>query len=92
MPKSLEYKLIKYVHTSMGHSGTDKCISQTSETFYVKNLGRKVRKYVAQCDICQRVKHPGDLLTTDLYRPLPTGRGGVKHLLVCLDMFTKHTH
>jgi hypothetical protein len=67
----------------MGHSGTDKCMYQISETFYVKYLGRKVREYVAQCDICQRVKHsnrafdieikshvptnPGYLLTVDLY-------------------------
>jgi hypothetical protein len=32
----------------------------------------------------ERVSHlptrPGDLLTIDLYAPLPTGRGGVKYL------------
>jgi hypothetical protein len=26
-------------------------------------------------------------MTLDLYGPLPTGRGGVKYLLVCLDVF-----
>jgi transposase InsO family protein len=26
----------------------------------------------------------------DFYGPLPTGRGGVKYLLVCLEFFTKH--
>ncbi|PNF28428.1 hypothetical protein B7P43_G15944 [Cryptotermes secundus] len=79
---------------------------QIAHTFHLKSLGRKVRKFVAHCDICQRVKHPnrsyeierishlptrpGELLTVDLYGPLPTGRGGVKHLLVCLEFFTKH--
>jgi hypothetical protein len=33
---------------------------------------------------------PGELVTIDLYGPLPTGRGGVKHLLVCLEVFSKH--
>jgi transposase InsO family protein len=79
---------------------------QIAQTFHLKSLGRKVRKYVAHCDICQRVKHPnrayeieklshlptrpGELLTVDLYGPLPTGRGGVKYLLVCLEFFSKH--
>jgi hypothetical protein len=65
-----------------------------------------VRKYVSHCDICQRAKHPnrayevvkishlptkpGELLTVDLYGPLPTGRGGVKYLFVCLEFFSKH--
>ncbi|PNF40755.1 hypothetical protein B7P43_G18308, partial [Cryptotermes secundus] len=33
---------------------------------------------------------PGELLTVDLYGPLPTGRGGVKYLFVCLEFFSKH--
>jgi hypothetical protein len=85
IPKNLEYPLIKYVHTSMGHDGTEKCMHQIADTFFLKNLGRKFRKYVSSCDICQRVKHPnrafdleikshvpsnpGELLTIDLYGP-----------------------
>jgi transposase InsO family protein len=65
-----------------------------------------VRQFVSHCDTCQRVKHPnwafeivnrphlpakaGELLSLDLYGPLPTGCGGVKYLLVCLDIFSKH--
>jgi hypothetical protein len=106
LPNKLEYRVIEYVHTLLGHQGTDKCMVQLSQTFHLKSLGRKMRKFVAHCDICQRAKHPnkayemerishlptrpGELLTIDLYGPLPTGRGGVKHLLVCLDYFTKH--
>ncbi|PNF35650.1 hypothetical protein B7P43_G17966 [Cryptotermes secundus] len=29
-------------------------------------------------------------MSLDLYGPLPTGRGGVKYILVCLDVFSKH--
>jgi hypothetical protein len=106
IPKQLEHRVIEYVHTLSGHQGTDKCMSQIAQSLHLKSLGRKVRKYVAHCDICQRVKHPnrayevaklshlptrpGELLTVDLYGPLPTGRGGVKYLFVCLEFFSKH--
>jgi hypothetical protein len=65
-----------------------------------------MRKYVAHCLICERADHPnrvyeiekifhlptkpGELMTLDLYSPFPTGRGGVKYLLVCLEVFSKH--
>ena len=106
LPTGLEDKVINFVHTLSGHKGTDKCKAQIEHSFYVRNLGRKVRKFVSRCDMCQRVKHPnrsyeietrahlpsqpGELLSIDLYGPLPTGRGGVKYIFVCLDVFTKH--
>jgi transposase InsO family protein len=106
LPSQLGNLVIHYVHTVLGHPGTDKCMLQISQSFHLRYLGRNVRKYVARCDICQRTKHPnrayeierlshlpprpGELLTVDLYGPLPTGRGGVKYLLVCLEFFSKH--
>ena len=78
---------------------------QISQTFHVKYLGRKARKLVSRCYICQRVKHSnirfetgsrshtpksvGELLAMDLYGQMPTGRGGFCYFLVCLDVFTK---
>jgi transposase InsO family protein len=106
LPKGLELSVLEYVHQSLGHAGTDKCVSHIKAMFYIKNLGRKVRRYVATCDVCQKVKHPnwaanieplshlpqkpGELTAIDFYGPLPTGRGGVKYLLVCLEVFTKY--
>jgi hypothetical protein len=106
LPKDLEIPIIKYVHESLGHQGTDKCFHQISVMFCFRNLGRKLRKYIASCDTCQRVKHPnravevkplphlptkpGELTAVDLYGPLLTGRGNVKYLLVCSEVFTKH--
>jgi hypothetical protein len=103
LPKQLEYRVIQYVHTLLGHQDTDKCMYQVSQSFHLRNLGCKVRKYVVHCDVCQRAKHPtqaheterishlptkpGELLILDLYGPLPTGRGGIKYLLVSLDVF-----
>ena len=106
LPSSLENKVIKFVHFSLGHAGSEKCIAEIAHTFYVKNLGRKVRKILFCCDVCQHVKHPnrsyeiesrshlpeksGDLCALDLYGQLPVGHGGVQYILVCLDVFSKH--
>jgi hypothetical protein len=106
LPKVLELPTLKYVHQCLGHAGTDKCYGHIVSTFYIKNLGRKIRRYVASCDTCQKVKHPnwavkieqlphlpkkpGELTAVDFYGPLPVGRGGVRYLLVCLEVFTKY--
>jgi hypothetical protein len=34
-------------------------------------------------------KAAGELCTVDLYGPLPTGRGGIRYIFVCLDVFAK---
>jgi hypothetical protein len=89
LPRNLEYRVIEYVHTLSGHKGTDKCMQQISQSFHLNNLGRKVRRYVAHCDIRQHMKHPnwafeytgrshvltkpGEMLTINLYGPLPLG-------------------
>jgi hypothetical protein len=102
----LEPQIIKYVHHALGHAGTDKTLAQIAHSFYMRNLGRKVRKFVASCPICQKVKHPsrsydteirsyspkgpGELLAVDLYGNLPSARAGLKHILVCIDVFSKH--
>jgi hypothetical protein len=105
VPRELEEKVIKYVHLSSGHAGSDKCIRVINGVFHLKNLGRKTRKLLALCETCQKVKHPnwkydtesrphlpvrkGQLVSVDFYGPLPQGRGGVRYLFVCLDVFTK---
>jgi hypothetical protein len=44
LPSSLENNVIKFVHFSLGHAGSEKCIKEIAHTFYIKDLGRKVRK------------------------------------------------
>jgi hypothetical protein len=93
LPASSEASVIKFVHASLGHLESEKCIAQIANTFLVKNLGRKFQKLISYCDICQRVKHPnhsfqiesrshlwsqpGNLCALDLCGQLPMGRGGV---------------
>jgi hypothetical protein len=106
LPECLEAPIIHYVHTSLGHAGVDKCVWEINQSFHLKNVRRQVRKLIASCDICQRVKHPNrsldikershvpnkprELCSIDLYGPLPTGRGGVKYTLVCYEVFSKY--
>ena len=106
LPECLEAPIILYVHTSLGHAGVDKCVWEINQSFHLKNAGRKVHKLIASCDICQRVKHPnrsvdiqershvpskpGELCSIDLYGPLPMGRGGVRYILVCFEVFSKY--
>ena len=98
-------KVIKLVHLSLGRAGSEKCVAEIAHTFNIKNLGRKVRK-ISSCDVCQRVKHPHwayeiesrrhlpekpeDLSALDFYGQLPVWRGGVRYILMCLDVFSKH--
>ena len=58
------------------------------------------------CELCQKSKvvnyrlegelnyikvaKPFDLVAVDLYGPLPKGRGGVMHIFVVLDAFSKY--
>jgi ribonuclease HI len=106
LPLCLEQKVMEYTHTKLGHLGVDKRMDQIGQSLHLKNVGRKIRKFIACCNLCQRAKHPtqsytiqerhhlptkpGDLCAIDLYGSLPTSRAGVKYILVCYDVFSKH--
>jgi len=103
LPECLEIHIIQYVHTSLGHAGVDKCAWEINQSFRLKNVGRKVGRLIASC---QRVKHPtrsldteershmpnkpGELCSIDLYETFRTGRGGVRYILVCFEVFSKY--
>jgi hypothetical protein len=106
LPSCLEQKVIEYAQASLGHLGVDNCMNQIVQSLHEKSLGRKIRKFIAYCDLCQWAKHStqsytvkerhhllmksGDLCAIDLYVSLPTLCTGVKHILVCYDIFSKH--
>ena len=58
LPACLEEKVIEYVDTSLGDTRLDKCSHQINQSFYVKTLSRKLRKFIACRDTRQRIKHP----------------------------------
>jgi hypothetical protein len=102
----LEQKVMKFVHTSLGHLGSDKCYAEIKDTFYFRNLGRKLRKFITACDLCQQAKHvnrafdvaerhhlpkrPGEMCAFRLYASLPTSRGNVRYIFICYDAFSKY--
>ena len=106
LPSTLDNPVIKYVHACLGHLSVDKCMDQIAYSFHIKNLSRKIRKFIARCDTRQRVKYPnksyttkershlsakpGDLCALDLFGALPVARGGVRYILVCYDVSSKH--
>ena len=74
--------------------------------YFCPSMNREVKRFVLSCDLCQRVKSsnakvegefrlvqadkPGDLVTVDFYGPLPCSVGGVEHIFVLFDAFSKY--
>lgn len=68
-------------------------------------MRQDIKSWVLACDVCQRIKSynkstnteyqmvksekTGDLISVDLYGPLPMSRGGVQYIFVVLDVFSK---
>ena len=72
LPSCLEQKVTEYAHASLGHLGVDKCMNQIGQSLHMKNLGRKIRKFIACCELCQRAKHPTQSYTIEEKQHLPT--------------------
>lgn len=105
VPGSLENILIKQAHESIGHFGAQKMYHYLRSFATFPRMEIKVRKATASCLPCQRCKaqnrgyhsslepiiptQPLELLSVDLYGPLPTSRGNFTFIFVCLDVFTK---
>jgi hypothetical protein len=54
----LEQRIFKFVKFTLGCLGADKCMEEIKYVLHVRNLGRKLIKCIAHCDVCQRRKHP----------------------------------
>lgn len=102
---SLVSQIISETHQLYGHIGVKKCVAMVSQFFFYLNLKGKGTRIVRKCDSCQRNKSytastygksspivpkgPRELVSIDFCGPLPTSRGGVKHILAVLDAFSK---
>jgi len=99
----LEAKIFRFVHKTLGPLGVHKCLEEIRYVFQVRDLGKKLRRFIASCDVCQRVKHPntsftieeklhfptipGDICEVDIYGSIPVSKGNVRHIFVCYDVF-----
>ena len=83
-----------------------KIYKMISEYFFAPKLRQKIHTILRTCDTCQRTKYltyklnehvqpiltekPNEILSIDFFGPLPTSTGGVKYLLITVDVFSKN--
>ena len=99
------HKLIRPAHESLAHAAALKCYLSLREDFTINNMFRKIKNEVKRCYECQTAKGPNlhtyvemqsihkenkrELIAVDFLGPLPRSSRGVKHILVCIDVFSK---
>lgn len=105
MPEAVKWELIRRVHNFLLHFGTDKVSDFISNYFELQNLERVVCDVVASCEVCQATKYytrptlgveyfdlpqqPGQVVSMDIFGPLPQTPRGNKYILVLMDQFSK---
>lgn len=78
---SLRADVLKQHHDDIagGHFGVYKTAQAIRRTYYWPSMLRDIKKYVASCDTCQRMKHSTHR-TEGLLQPLPVPEGRWTHL------------
>ncbi|XP_035549739.1 uncharacterized protein LOC118349426 [Juglans regia] len=68
----LKLKVLHYVHASplAGHSGFHKSLHRARINFYWPGLKIEVKKFICECEVCQRNKSE-NILPAGLLQPLP---------------------
>lgn len=107
VPTDIREKLVMYTHQEYYHVGPRKVFLILREVFTWVNMRKSIHDLLNYCDSCQRNKYlncsykgfykpiipsaPNELLSVDIYGPIPKGKYGNKFLFVCMDVFTKFT-
>jgi len=103
LPASREEEVFRNYHDRCGHLGVNATLAIIARRFYVRNLSKKVRAWIADCGVCARNAQPrvaageatvpyrgsgpGQSYTADVYT---TGYecDGYDHIFVIVDDFT----
>lgn len=104
--KILRYELLEYYHSDAQHTGINKTIIIIHRYFDWPGLRCDAEEYIDTCYIYKKSKRiniipyrkmqnvistrKGELLSIDIFGPLPTGRAGLEKILVVSDVFTKY--
>jgi len=92
IPDDFTKALIDEVHMNLGHVGMYKIIKYLDKLYFWKGMHKQIKKIIKHCDLCQKTKpnnvamtgkycaiipsSPHQLVTIDLYGPLPKIKGG----------------
>ncbi|KAF5179858.1 Retrovirus-related pol polyprotein, partial [Thalictrum thalictroides] len=106
IPDQLAGALIKESHERYGHCGATKIYQLLKLDCQLSHMYQTIKKITQACDVCQKSKvfnqvtrgpmknnipmKPREMVSLDLIGPLPTGQLGAKHILVIMDIFSKH--
>lgn len=97
--------MARKIHEFLIHFGTEKVLEFMYKYFVGFNFERMIRDVVASCEVCQATKYytrptvgsryydlpegPMEMMSMDLFGPLPEARSGFKYILVVMDVFSK---
>ena len=56
IPKSWKYTVLVEVHDKLGHQGNSHMYCLIKRQYYWKGMNKNIRKYIANCVLCQREK------------------------------------
>ena len=100
IPKSWKYTVLIEAHNKLGHQGNSHTYCLIKRQYYWKGMNKDIRKYIANCVLCQREKakvqhyplqmmevpdRPFDKIAIDLVTECEMSTSGNKHILTIID-------
>ena len=101
--KSWKYTVLVEAHNKLGHQGNSHMYCLIKRQYYWKGVNKDIRKYIANCILCQREKakvqhyplqtteipdRPFNKIAIDLVTECETSTSGNKHILTIIDHLT----
>ena len=104
IPKSWKYIVLVEAHNKLGHQGNSCTYCLIKRQYYWKGMNKDIRKYIANCTLCQREKskvqqcplqmtemsdRPFDKIAIDFVTECETSTSRNKHILTIIDHLTR---
>ena len=103
IPKCWKYTVLVEAHYKLGHQGNSWTYCLIKRQYYWKGMNKDIRKYIANCVLCQREKakvqqyplqmteipdRPFNKIAIDVVTECETSTSGNKHILTIIDHLT----
>ena len=105
VPNSISERVAVAIHQLLMHFGSEKMKTFAKSHMVIKNMDRIFRMVSKSCDLCQRSKYynkrtegkwafqfptrVNQVISLDLFGPLPITERGKKYIIVLMDQFSK---